>query len=365
MKTTDLMLMLAGISGSARSLLQFIPDREWPAILNYTSTYDCTAAVTAALATGPTFAPAGLYNINPQPGVVLPLGFELACAGSTRTIFRGMDVGATTDDLAGYANRGSLFRRDFRPGARTNPYVTSGRISGCSIITSHRAQQIGLDLRHISRSVIERVYVGTEVPVDEFRIKGATPAERVIGYGIVMGTRSSSEVDYCGGEANVLRDCNVGGAEVCYGIDVPELTPLSASHATVLDNCEATHGRVLVLQGSRYTAGFSTRGLLLQGTQACASGIGEEMGISVAGYDSEVHIRYAELPASCAALVDWAPTAQGGRSWTLTGSMGSAGIKAYRDRAADANDNRSFFKLPGAGWMVKRGSQVGPSMTFA
>jgi hypothetical protein len=50
--------------GNKISVLRWIPPAEWAAIFDYTSTYDCTSAVQAAVNTRQGYAPLGLYNVD-------------------------------------------------------------------------------------------------------------------------------------------------------------------------------------------------------------------------------------------------------------------------------------------------------------
>lgn len=261
---------------------------------------DDTASVNAALASGrPVYCPSGIYLIDPDVGIKLQSGSMLLGAGWMKTVFLAAPRGASVDDLAGY-RKGSVIRRPFALGIPQD-YVTGCYLSDFAIILSHSAyradnyRQIGLDLRNITRSTVERVYVGNEtVPGMALqRAPGAT--DRCQGYGIVLGSRSSGLVDYAGGEVNVLRDCRAFGLYKNIAIDDAMLSPSSAAHGTTLENCEVQHGHELLTQESSWAGGISIRDFTIQGNDRQQGNPAQTVGISISGYGCRVHVKYSEM----------------------------------------------------------------------
>lgn len=231
---------------------------------------DDTAAIQSAIDQhGRVYIPAGIYRIDPTVGLVVRTGTEITGDGRTRTILLAKAGGGTMEDLARYA-RGSLIHRRFNPSAR-NDYVSYVRLSDFSVILTHPADrvtrneiQIGIDLRNVSRSLVERVHVGNLPPLGAPITREYDRRFFSQGFGIVLGTVPSSTLPYAGGEINTIRDSSVWGAYKLIVEDDAQLSPRSAAHAILVEACDLQGGHVLLAQESRYTRGVSWRDNVLQ-----------------------------------------------------------------------------------------------------
>ncbi|TGX50470.1 hypothetical protein E5A73_18425 [Sphingomonas gei] len=231
---------------------------------------DDTAAIQAAINQhGKVYIPAGVYRIDPKIGLVVRTGTEIIGDGRTRTILLAGTGGATMKELASYAG-GSLIRRSFDPGGK-NDYVTYVRLADFTVLLTHPADsvtenaiQIGIDLRNISRSLVERVHVGNMPPLGAPITRAYDRRFYSQGFGIVLGSVSSSTRSYAGGEVNTVRDSSVWGAYKLIVQDDAQLSPRSAAHAVLIEACDLQGGHVLLSQESRYTRGVSWRDNVLQ-----------------------------------------------------------------------------------------------------
>jgi hypothetical protein len=231
---------------------------------------DDTAAIQAAINRhGKVYIPAGIYRIDPKIGLIVRTGTELIGDGRTRTILLAGAGGVTIDELARYAG-GSLIHRKFDPNGK-NDYVSYVRLSDFTVILTHPADsvtenavQIGIDLRNISRSLVERVHVGNIPPIGAPITRAYDRRFFSQGFGIVLGTAPSSTRPYAGGEVNTVRDSSVWGAYKLIVEDDDRLSPRSAAHGVLIEACDLQGGHILLSQESRYTRGVSWRDNVLQ-----------------------------------------------------------------------------------------------------
>lgn len=231
---------------------------------------DDTAAIQAAIDQhGRVYIPAGIYRIDPKIGLLVRTGTEIVGDGRTRTILLAGAGGATMGELASYA-KGSIIHRKFDPNGK-NDYVTYVRLSDFTVLLTHpsdsvteNALQIGIDLRNISRSLVERVHVGNVPPTGAPITRSFDRRFFSQGYGIVLGTVPSSTRPYAGGEVNTVRDTSVWGAYKLIVEDDEQLSPRSGAHAVLIEACDLQGGHILLSQESRYTRGVSWRDNVLQ-----------------------------------------------------------------------------------------------------
>ena len=283
-------------------LFRYLPAAELAAIRDGSSTYDCTTAVNACvLANTKTTAPAGVYHVNPDTGVLLRTGVQIIGEGRNKTVFVASAQGGTSAELVSYT-KGSLFKRQFNVSPGTNSYIVDVLLSDFSVILNHPTGsvtateiQIGIDLRNITRSRVERVHVGNITPLDCLYVKADPGSYAVQGYGVVLGSVSQSDPSYCGGEVNTIRDCSVWGAYKGIVQDDLTLSPSSAAHATVVENCDIQACNSLLAQESQYAAGFTWSNNVLQNTVSQpGGGGGSRYVMRIAGYGNEVVSGYIE-----------------------------------------------------------------------
>lgn len=282
--------------------LRWVPVSEWANILNGTSTTDLTAYIQTAV-NNSAFFPQGRWNINATTGITLTDGVDVSGAGKARTIFWAiLNTGGTMANLVAYG-AGSVFKRQFNVAPGTNAYITNVRLSDFAVILNHppsgsittTAIQIGIDLRNITRSIVERVHVGNVAPLGSIVAKADPGSYAAQGYGIVLGNVTQAASSYCGGEVNTVRDCHVWGAYKGIVLDDLTLSPGSSVHATVIENCDVQACHHLLVQEQQYTAGFEWLNNVLQNviTQPGGGG-GTRYVMRVAGYNSYVKAGYIE-----------------------------------------------------------------------
>ena len=271
---------------------------------------DDTAAIQAALNDHyRIFIPAGIYRIDPSVGLVLRTGSQIVGEGRGATILHALPGGGSIAQLAAYGG-GSILRRAFNPNA-TNHYVTDVVLRDFGVVLTHPAGsittteiQIGIDLRNITRSIVERVHVGNLAPENGILRKLKTPDYEydVQGYGIVIGNISSGITlpgpdklkPYAGGEVNTIRNCAVWGAYKLITQDDGDLCPLSAAHATTIDTCDLQAGHHVLVQESPYATGNAWRGNTLQAVVKHTGNANRSFLLRVEGYNNHMADGYIE-----------------------------------------------------------------------
>lgn len=287
-------------AGESFNLLRLIPPAEWPAISTFTSTYDCTPALRDALFNyHDVFAPPGGYVVDPDVGDILVPGMRLRGAAQNRTMFLAKAKGATTAQLAAYV-KGSVFRRAYTPGV-ANSRCDTVHMSDYAIVLNHPSAsvtttniQIGLDLRHVGRFIVERVWVGNIAPLGGPFAKTDAGAYAAQGYCAVVGNIDSSNIGYCGGEVGVFRDCSFYGAYKNVVLDDLVLSPLSGVHAISVVNCDIQGGHSLLVQEQQYTAGCVWARNTIQDVRRQPGNVSPTYVMRLAGYDNEIEPGYIE-----------------------------------------------------------------------
>lgn len=273
---------------------------EWAGILDGTTTTDLTSYIQTAANNG-AFFPQGKWPINATTGILFSDGMEITGAGRSRTIFWGiLGTGGTAANLAAYSS-GSLFRRSFNVAPGTNDYLTNVRISDCAVILNHpsgsvttTAIQIGIDLRNVTRSLIERVHVGNIVPIGSFVSKVDPASYAVQGYGIITGNVSSGASSYCGGEVHTIKDCSVWGAYKLISQDDSALSPSSSAHAVTIAYCDLQAGHHILVQESQYTTGCAWVFNTLQNAKKQPGDVSTSYVARCDGYNNEMFGGYIE-----------------------------------------------------------------------
>lgn len=287
-------------SGGSFNLWRLIPPSEWAAIANYTSTYDVTSIMTTALATyKDVWKPPGKYVLDPSVGVRFVTGMRLRGAGKTNSVCVALANGGTTAQLASYT-KGSIFKRTFTPGV-ANARLDDVYLGDFSVVMNHPTGavtttdiQIALDMRHVSRFVIERVWVGNVAPINGPYVKADPGTYGVQGYGIVCGNINSGDVAYCGGEVGDIINCAAVGCFKNIVIDDLTLSPLSGAHAINVTGCDIQGGHSLLAQEQQYTAQFVWDKNRLQNVMRQPGNASATYVMRVAGYDNKITPGYIE-----------------------------------------------------------------------
>lgn len=266
-----------------------------------TGVADSTAAFQKAIAAySSVFIPAGKYMIDPSQGIVVRTGLNLWGDGKNKTVLFAKPGGCTTAQLASY--RGcAIIRRNFSMAPAKNSYVNDVRLADFAVVMTHPLKsvtsteiQIGIDMRNITRSIVERVHVGNIAPVGGPYVKSINGNYEIQGYGIVLGNVSSGASSYAGGEVNTIRDCSIWGAYKLVVIDDKILSPQSAAHATTVVNSDLQTGQHILVQESRYTTGISWRDNTLQDVRKQFGNTGPSYVLRADGYGNEFSGGYIE-----------------------------------------------------------------------
>jgi hypothetical protein len=277
------------------SALRWMPVAEWANILNGTTNTDLTSYVQLAVDNGAWF-PAGKWPISATTGITLTDGACIYGAGRNRTIFWAiLGTGGSSADLVAYT-AGSVFKRQFNVAPGTNAYVSSVCMADFALILNHptasittTAIQIGLDMRNISRSEIERVYVGNYAPSGSFVAKTDPPTGYAQqGYGVVFGNVSHGSSSYCGGEVHTVDKCQVWGAYKLIVQDDTTLSPSSGAHGVRVINCDLQAGHHGLVQESQYATGCLWQGNVIQSARKQNGDVTSSYIMRFAGYNSRI-----------------------------------------------------------------------------
>jgi len=237
-----------------------------------TGSTDATTAIQAAINSGkPVYIPKGAYLVDPDVGLIVSNGTVIFGDGKADSILVAKPNGGTTAELVAYT-KGSVIKRSFNLVA-TNVYVSYVELRDFAVVLNHPTAsvtttdiQIGVDLRNITRSLVENVWVGNAAPTGQ-TVYVKTPVTGGYGsqgYGIVCGNVSSGDVAYAGGEVNRLVGCNVVTAFKNIVLDDAVLSPLSSVHSTSVERCDIQDGHMLLVQEQQYTAGTYFLGNTIQ-----------------------------------------------------------------------------------------------------
>lgn len=263
---------------------------------------DDTAAIQAAINTGKAvFLPTGAYLVDPDVGLVVNNGTIIYGEGKANSIIVAMSNGGTTAELVAYT-KGSVIKRSFNPSSANN-YVSFVQLSDFSVVLNHPTNavtttdiQIGIDLRNISRSSVNNVYVGNYAPTDQtVYIKADPPAGYAQqGYGIVTGNVSSGSISYAGGEVNSITNTQVFGAYKGIVLDDGVLSPISASHGTFVGSCDIQGAQTLLGQESQYATGVLWQANTLQNIRKQAGSSDNSYVMRLEGYNCVINSGYIE-----------------------------------------------------------------------
>jgi len=245
--------------------------------------------IRAAAGGGTVFVPRGVYLIDPAPerGIVLQSGIQLIGEGESASV------------LAAKPAAGSVIRRDFDPSG-PNAYLQDVYIAHIGIVLNHPAEaspdnyeQIGFDFRNVTRSTITECYVGNYNRGTLGKRNGEFP-DMIQGYGIVFGSVPSRGPAYAGGEVNTAVRCTVWGTKKAIIIDDLVLSPISAAHATVIQNCDVQICELGIGSEQPHTAGSVFEHNIVQAvTRARGSG-NSTYYYRIEGYGSKIGGGYLE-----------------------------------------------------------------------
>ena len=276
--------------------LRYVPVAEWAAILAGTSTYDATAALQAFVDAGGGFVPRGRWNVSATVGVGLRHGTQIVGAGRNNTIFLAiLGTGGTQAQLVNYT-AGSVFRRASWSTVGPNDRVSNVYLANFAVVLNHptaaitaTAIQIGIDMRNITRSEIERVHCGNYAPEGSFVTKADPPSGFAQqGYCFVHGNVSSGGGAYAGGEVHVLRDGAAWGAFKGIVQDDATLSPLSAAHGVSILECDIQGCHHSLVQELQYSTGIAWRNNKIQNIIKQNGSATTSYGMRMAGYNNDI-----------------------------------------------------------------------------
>ena len=342
------------IQSRSFNLLEAIPQEEHAAILDGTSTYDVTAIINTSLSTyGNVFLPVGVYSVNPDIGIQLVPGCTLFGAGKNKTVIVPVAQGGTTAELAAYT-KGSVIRRTFNVAPGTNDYMNDVHLHDFAVVLNHPTGsvtateiQIGIDLRNITRSLVERVHVGNIAPLGGTYTK-SEPASGYCeqGYGIVLGNVSSGDSSYAGGEVNTVRDCSVWGAYKGIVQDDATLSPASGAHAVTIDSCDIQACHSLLVQESQYATGVVWSDNILQNIVKQSGDASTSYVMRFGGYNSRIHAKYIEVGAVVSKILQLDSTAN--NNTCVLDHYTATGASTIEDGALGGKNKIRYWKDTGS-----------------
>ncbi len=301
-KTTTVEAKLRG----SVSVLDFFANGDSGAAVDPTGVVDSTLGIQAAINTGKAvYIPKGAYLIDPRIGLVLKNGTTIYGDGKASSILVAMSYGGTSAELITHT-KGSVIKRQFNPVAANN-YVSYVHLSDFAVILNHPLNsitttdlQIGIDLRHITRSVVENVWVGNINVTGQTVYTKTDPSSAYAaqGYGIMLGSVSSGDIAYCGGEVNIVRNCNAVGAYKGIVLDDGNISPQSASHSTTIERCDVQACHHLLVQESQYSAGVQFLDNTLQSVTKAFGNVSNSFVVRMEGYNGTVAGGYIEAGGS-------------------------------------------------------------------
>ena len=260
---------------------------------------DDTAAIQAAIdslpaGSGAVYIPAGLYLVDPSIGINLVSGMTLFGDGRANTQLVAKPVG------------GAILKRAFNPIGQ-NAYVDNVTIRDIGIILRHPTvanpanyYQVGIQFRHITRSLIEDVFIGNDVTgVSSGLPKPASQEDSRQGYAVSLGSTAAGDIAYAGGEVNTCRRVFCSGVRYGFTLDNPTFdTPAtgSAAYTCVIDCCEVTSAEVGISQYGQYGAGCTFSNNVIQAIDQMRGSVATAYSIYIDGYEHFLFGGYNESP---------------------------------------------------------------------
>lgn len=260
---------------------------------------DDTAAIQAAIdalpaGSGAVYLPSGLYLVDPAVGIDLVSGMTLFGDGRANTQLVAKPVG------------GTILKRAFNP-IGPNAYVDSVIVRDIGIILRHPAvanpsnyYQVAIQFRHITRSLIEDVYIGNyPYGVSSGLPSPTTQEDARQGYGVSLGSTSAGDIAYAGGEVNTCRRVFCAGVRYGFTLDNPTFdTPAggSAAYTCVIDCCEVSAAEVGISQYGQYGAGCTFSNNVIQAIDQMRGSVATAYSIILEGYEHFLFGGYNESP---------------------------------------------------------------------
>jgi hypothetical protein len=260
---------------------------------------DDTTAIQAAINSLPAgggcvYIPRGLYLVDPAVGINVVSGLTLCGDGRACSQLVAKPVG------------GTILKRAFN-NAGPNAYVDSVTIRDIGIILRHPATaspsnyyQVAIQYRHITRSLIEDVYIGNYPGgVSSGLTSPAAQEDARQGYGVSIGSTSAGDAAYAGGEVNTCRRVMCSGVRYGFTIDNPTFdTPAggSAAYTTVIDCCEVSAAEVGISQYGQYGAGCTFSNNVIQAIDQMRGSSATAYSIYIDGYEHFLYGGYNESP---------------------------------------------------------------------
>lgn len=246
-------------------------------------------AIEAAAGGGTIFIPRGVYLIDPSPnrGIALRNGIQLIGEGESASV------------LTAKPTAGSVIRRDFNLSG-PNAYLQDVYIAHIGIVLNHPAsaspdnyEQIGFDFRNVTRSTIIECYVGNYTRGALGKPSGDVP-DMIQGYGIVFGNVPSRGPAYAGGEVNTAVRCTVWGTKKAIVIDDLTLSPVSAAHANVIQNCDVQICELGIGSEQPHTAGCVIEHNIVQAVTRARGSNNATYYYRIEGYGNKIGGGYLE-----------------------------------------------------------------------
>jgi hypothetical protein len=261
---------------------------------------DDTAAIQAAInsvaasGSGAVYIPKGLYLVDPAVGINVVDGLTLLGAGRNNSQLVAKPVG------------GTILKRAFNP-AGPNAYVTAVTIRDIGIILRHPATanpsnyyQVAVQLRHITRSLVEDVYIGNyPIGISSALSLPAAQVDARQGYGVSIGSTSDSDPAYAGGEVNTCRRVMCSGVRYGFTLDNPTFNSpgyASAAYSTVIDCCEVSIAEVGISQYNQYGAGCTFSNNVIQAIDQMRGSSATAYSMYIDGYEHLIFGGYNESP---------------------------------------------------------------------
>jgi len=260
---------------------------------------DDTAAIQAAIDAVPTgggavYLPQGLYLVDPAVGINVVAGLTVFGDGRYNTQLVAKPVG------------GNIFQRQVNPSG-PNAYIDSVTVRELGVIFRHPTvanpsnyYQVAFQFRHVTRSLIEDVYIGNyPTGVSSSLPQPTNQGNSRQGYGVSFGTFGGSNPAYCGGEVNTCRRVFCAGVRYGFTLDNPEFIAPgdgSASYACVIDNSEVSAAEVGISQYGQYGAGSTFSNNVIQAIDQMPGSSDTAYSLLIEGYENYVFGGYNESP---------------------------------------------------------------------
>ena len=244
---------------------------EWAGAMDG-GTEDATRQIQDALAIGEgIFVPAGLYLVNPAPGIIVNTGDTVTGTGRHTSLL-----------LAVRGTGGNIFSRSYTDNTINAP-VTDVLIDGVGVFLNHNLvagtipdaeRQIAYNLQHISRSTVKNSYGGNQRHGTAATLFPNPPTvnQNYRGRAVLLGSVASTDNDYASGNDNLMTNVTVRHAERGISLDDDSLSDeMSEARGNHISNIDIDGVEIAVNQ-DRSTGGGNSFENINIGTVAQAAG---------------------------------------------------------------------------------------------